>query len=194
MTQDRNLIWALTILGVVTLTGGVVGLRSPSAWAKEPPLQTVSHVEVERYLGTWYEIASFPASFQRNCICTTAHYSLQKRGDLTVTNRCLRTDRELKETISRGRAWVVDPETNAKLKVQFFWPFAGKYWIIDLDENYQYAVVSEPNRRYLWILSREPQMDEQVYEGILERLHTKGFDLSRLVRNSQSPDPRCWYR
>jgi apolipoprotein D and lipocalin family protein len=80
----------------------------------------------------------------------------------------------------KGKAFVVENSGNAKLEVQFFWPFKGKYWIIDLDSNYTYAVVGHPNREYLWILSRTPQMDQAVYDGILERVKAKGFDLAKL--------------
>ena len=85
----------------------------------------------------------------------------------------------------KGKAFVVENSGNAKLEVQFFWPFKGKYWIIDLDSNYTYAVVGHPNREYLWILSRTPQMDQNIYDGILERVKAKGFDLSKLQKTLQ---------
>ena len=79
----------------------------------------------------------------------------------------------------------MDRKTNAKLKVRFFWPFSGDYWIIDIGENYQYAVVGHPKRNYLWILSRTPQMDPAVYDGILERLRKQQYDLNRLRKTLQ---------
>ena len=85
----------------------------------------------------------------------------------------------------RGKAKVVDPVTNAKLKVTFFWPFYGDYWIIDLGEKYEYAVVGHPTRKYLWVLSRTPEMEESVYRGILERSEKQGYDTGRLMRTPQ---------
>jgi len=102
-----------------------------------------------------------------------------------VTNRCYEggLDGELKEAV--GTAYFVDNQSNAKLEVTFFWPFYGDYWIIDLDENYQYAVVSEPKRQYLWILSRTPTMEASLYEQLSTKLKVNGFDLSLLNKTPQ---------
>lgn len=140
-------------------------------------LQTVPYVDLERYAGVWYEISSFPIRPVKGCRCVTATYGLTDKGYVTVLNRCIRNG---KESSIEGKAFIKDPNTNAKLSVQFFWPFRGKYWIIELDDNYQYAAVGHPNRNYLWILSRTPQMDPAVYEDLRERVKAKGFDLSRL--------------
>lgn len=146
-------------------------------------LETVAKVDVQRYMGRWYEIASFPQSFQKGCSCTVAEYKLLENGKVNVTNSC-NVDGKMK--VATGKAWVTDKSTNAKLKVSFFWPFSGKYWIIDLADDYSYAVVGHPNRKYLWILSRTPQMDKQQYEGILERIRAKGFDTTQLQVTVQS--------
>lgn len=146
-------------------------------------LETVAKVDVQRYMGRWYEIASFPQSFQKGCSCTVAEYKLLENGKVSVTNSC-NIDGKMK--VANGKAWVTDKSTNAKLKVSFFWPFSGKYWIIDLADDYSYAVVGHPNRKYLWILSRTPQMDKQQYEGILERIRAKGFDTTQLQVTVQS--------
>lgn len=156
-----------------------------------PPLQSVPYVDLQRYLGRWYEIAKFPNRFQRGCDCATAQYSLRKDGDIEVVNQCIKEDDEHSLKTSTGKAWVTDPVTQAQLKVRFFWPFSGDYWIIDLGSQYEYAVVSEPDRDYLWILSRTPQLPEAVYEGIITRLKEKGFDLSRLKKSRQIPDQAC---
>jgi apolipoprotein D and lipocalin family protein len=131
-------------------------------------------------VGTWYEIASYPQRFQRGCTATTALYSLREDGMLQIVNRCHRDSLDGRETIARGRARIVDRKTNAKLKVSFFWPFWGDYWIIDLDAEYRYAVVGHPSRKYLWILSRTRTMDATIYSGILERLTEQGYDVGRL--------------
>ena len=145
-------------------------------------LETVQYVDLKKYSGRWYEIASFPQRFQKGCHCTTAEYTLSEKGYMIVENRCNRDSINGKQSYIKGKAFVDKNSGNAKLKVQFFWPFKGKYWIIDLADDYSYAVVSHPNKKYLWILSRTPRMSEEVYKGILSRLQNKGFDLSRLVQ------------
>jgi apolipoprotein D and lipocalin family protein len=152
---------------------------------KSQPLQTVPNVDVKRYLGKWYEIASYPNRFQKGCHCTTAEYSLSDKGYIIVENRCNKDSIKGKESYIKGKAFVQKNSGNAKLKVQFFWPFKGKYWIIDLADDYSYAVVSHPNRKYLWILSRTPKISDSVYKQILDRLMKKGFDLTMLKITDQ---------
>jgi len=144
-------------------------------------LETVPRVDLQRYLGLWYQIAYYPNSFQpKESVMTTAHYSLDKNGKIVVLNRAYLDEAHTKVKQARGKAYPVD-ETNTKLKVSFVFPFKGDYWIIDLDEKeYSYAVVSEPGMRYLWILGREPEMSKGTYNKIIESLKAKGFDLSRL--------------
>jgi apolipoprotein D and lipocalin family protein len=150
-----------------------------------PELRTVARVDLARYLGRWYEIASFPQSFQEGCTGSTASYSLRDDGDIDVVNRCRLGSLEGEEKVARGRARVVDRQTNARLEVSFFRPFWGDYWIVDLGPDYEYAVVGHPSRDYLWILSRAPAMDAAVYAGILERLRAQGYELERLNRTMQ---------
>ncbi len=147
-----------------------------------PPLETVPRVDLARYVGTWYEIASFPQSFQKGCVATTATYAIRADGDVDVLNRCRKDALDGKEKSALGRARVVDRATNAKLEVSFFRPFWGDYWIVDLGAGYDWAVVGHPGRDYLWILSRAPTMPEATYAGILERLQAQGYDTTRLKR------------
>jgi len=158
---------------------------APRSAAAGPPLRTVPSVDLSRYVGTWYEIASYPQRFQKGCTGTMATYTLRADGKIDVLNRCSRDSLNGRVTVARGRAKVVDKNTNAKLKVSFFWPFWGDYWIIDLGRDYEYAVVGHPNRKYLWILSRTPVMDASVYEEILKRLGAQGYDTTRLVQTVQ---------
>jgi apolipoprotein D and lipocalin family protein len=150
-----------------------------------PPLQTVAQVDLSRYTGTWFEIASYPQRFQKGCTGTTATYTLRDDGEIGVVNRCRKGSLQGEEESAEGRARVVDTTTNAKLEVTFFWPFWGDYWIIDLGKNYEYAVVGHPGRDYLWILSRTPLMEESVYRGVLDRLQAKGYPLDRLQKTLQ---------
>ena len=167
---------------------GMVVTASPllaAAIDTTPPLQTVPHVDLNRYLGTWYEIASFPQWFQKGCVATSATYTLRKDGDVDVLNQCRDKALDGKPRKANGKAWVVDPKSNAKLKVRFFWPFSGDYWIIDLGPAYEYAVVGHPKRNYLWILSRSRKMDSAVYDEILERLNKQHYDVTMLNKTLQ---------
>ena len=146
------------------------------------PLATVPHVDLNRYLGEWYEISRYPNRFQKGCAASKATYSLRPDGRIEVLNECYDRDYQQVLRTARGTARVVDRESNAKLKVTFFWPFSGDYWIIDLGENYQYAVVGHPDRKYLWILSREKNMDEDLYKQILTRLKEQDYDPAKLIR------------
>jgi apolipoprotein D and lipocalin family protein len=148
-------------------------------------LAVVQHVDLERYMGTWYEIARYPASFERNCVASTAEYTLRDDCKVEVVNRCRVCSFDGRERSIRGVARVVDPETNARLKVAFFWPFEGDYYIIMLDDDYRWAVVGEPRRRYLWILSRTRQLDPAAYDAILARLPEFGYDPARLELTPQ---------
>ncbi|MGZ3863319.1 MAG: lipocalin family protein [Bacteroidia bacterium] len=150
------------------------------------PLKTVPFVDINKYVGKWYEIASFPQRFQKGCHCTTAEYTLSEQGYVIVENRCNRESVNGKQSYIKGKAFIEKNSGNAKLKVQFFWPFKAKYWIIDLADDYSYAVVSHPNRKYLWILCRSPKMDDSIYNQILARLKANEFDLSELQRTVQA--------
>ena len=145
-------------------------------------LEVVSHVELEKYLGKWYEIAHLPAKFEEGCDETTATYTLLKDGSISVLNQSIKNG---KVKQAKGKAKVVDKNSNAKLKVTFFWPFYGDYWILKLGNNYEYSIVGTPNRKYLWILSRTPQMDDKLYSKLIEYAKSKGFDVNKLIKTFQ---------
>lgn len=156
-----------------------------AACSNSQTLQTVPYVDIKKYAGKWYEIASYPQRFQKGCHCTTAEYTLTDKDYVIVENRCNKESVDGKISYIKGKAFIEANTGNAKLLVQFFWPFKGKYWIIDLADDYSYAVVSHPNREYLWILSRTPKMNADVYNQILARLKEKGFDLLKLQVTQQ---------
>lgn len=149
------------------------------------PIQTVPQVDLNKYAGKWYEIASYPQTFQKGCHCTTAEYTLHEKGYVIVENRCNRDSVNGKQSYIKGKAFVERNSGNAKLKVRFFWPFTGKYWIIDLADDYSFAVVSHPSKKYLWILSRTSKMDDVTYRQIISRLKEKGFDLTKIQLTKQ---------
>lgn len=153
-----------------------------------PPI-TVPHVDLERYTGVWYEIARYPNRFQKNCLHSKATYTLRDDGNLSVLNQCSDKDAPGKIRTTRGKAWVVDKKSNAKLKVSFFWPFAGDYWIIGLGPDYEYAVIGHPKRKYLWILSRHRTMENETYERILRELAEQGYDNTNIIKTSERGTP-----
>lgn len=147
--------------------------------SKYPPLPTVKKVDIQKYKGTWYEIARFEHFFEKGCKNVTATYSLKKDGDIKVINRCtMIDDNEKKE--ATGVAYAKD-KTNSKLKVSFFRPFYGDYWIVDLDEDYNYAVVGSPSREYLWILSRTKSINENTKNKIIKKVDNLGFDSKKFI-------------
>lgn len=154
-----------------------------------PPLETVPRVDLGRYAGTWFEIAAFPQRFQRGCTATTATYAPRADGDVDVVNRCRKGSPDGPEKVARGRARVVDRATQARLEVSFFRPFWGDYWIVQLGDDYDYAVVGHPSRDYLWILARGPSMDPALYDEIVRRLSAQGYDTARLVRTVHAAEP-----
>jgi apolipoprotein D and lipocalin family protein len=157
------------------------------------PLEVVPSVDLQRYCGTWYEIARLPNSFQTKCAGdVVATYTLEDDGQIKVVNRCRKDDGEITEAEGRAKR-ASDDEPNTKLKVRFapailsFLPFVwGNYWILELDTAYTYAVVGEANREYLWILSRSPRMDENTIQGILDRMKEKGFDVSKIIKTKHA--------
>lgn len=153
----------------------------------EMPAASVAELDLARYTGKWYEIASFPMFFQRQCVGdTTAEYRLTSEGDVSVTNRC-RTDSGFDE--AKGTATVVDGSNNARLKVSFFWPFRSDYWVFGLDADYRWAVVGNPNRKYLWVLSRTPQLPKNLLDAALKAAAMQGFDLTQLRYTAQGVAP-----
>ena len=152
---------------------------------KKDELRVVDSVDLSRYVGTWYEIARLPNSFQKKCAdSVTANYTLRADGKVGVVNRCRKPSGDY--TTAKGKAKIVDKQTNAKLKVTFFWPFYGDYWILDLGQNYEYAVVGDPSRKYLWILSRTPRMDEALYQELLSKMAARGFKTEMMIRTVQT--------
>ncbi len=141
----------------------------------------VEGFQLDRYLGTWYEIARLDHSFERGMSRVTAQYSLREDGGVRVINRGFLAEKnEWKE--AEGKAFFVDRSDRGFLKVSFFGPFYGSYIVMDLDrENYQYALVSGPDKSYLWILSRTPTMDRTILERLIDIARTAGFETDKLL-------------
>ncbi|MEO1137660.1 MAG: lipocalin family protein [Pseudomonadota bacterium] len=144
------------------------------------PLTTVDFVDTERYLGKWYEIARFPNQFEKNCEGVTAEYARRDDGLIAVVNTCRKGAPDGKKEVAKGRARIVDEETNAKLEVSFFGPFWGDYWVIGLTEDYSLAMVGEPSGRYLWILARTPTIPDDLRDAALRDLQGMGYNTDAL--------------
>ena len=181
--RSARVLTTLVLLAAVLVVGGCATTTTERLGL--PPLETVEEVDLSRYVGGWYEIASYPQFFQRRCVGTTATYRVRDDGLIDVQNRCYRDSLDGRLVDAGGRARVPDPAESAKLEVSFFGPFWGSYWVIDLGEDYEYAVVGGPSRDFLWILSRTPTMEESVYQGILGRLRANGYTLDELQKTPQ---------
>ena len=150
---------------------------------QETDLQTVKKVDLQRYLGDWYEIARYEHKFQKDCKNVKANYSLKDDKKIQVVNSCTKiSTNEFKD--AKAVAYSVD-DTNSKLKVSFFRPFYGDYWILDLDKDYKYAIIGTPSKEYLWILSRDKTISDEVLNKLLEKITNMGFDKSKLIYTIQ---------
>jgi apolipoprotein D and lipocalin family protein len=154
-----------------------------------PPVQTVPAVDLSRYAGTWYEVARFPTRFQdsssRRCEDVTATYAPRPDGQVGVVNRCRNALAGGEVIEATATAYAVEGSGNSRLRVTFFWPFYGDYWVIGLDPDYRWAVVGAPGRDYLWILSRTPQMAPGDYAEAVARARAQGFEVARLQPTAQ---------
>jgi apolipoprotein D and lipocalin family protein len=177
-------------LVAVALTVTIL-LSGCSGVALKPDLPVVPAVDLSRYAGTWYEIARLPMWFQRHCVDSKAIYSPPTNGIIQVRNECV-TDQGSTDAVE-GVARVVDAKTNARLAVTFDNWFArlagpsreGNYWILDLDNDYHAVLVGTPDRQYLWILSRSPQLDRETYQRLVEKGRDLGFPVEQLIRDQR---------
>ncbi|HEX8734450.1 MAG TPA: lipocalin family protein [Pyrinomonadaceae bacterium] len=176
--------WTLAVCAAALLQAATF-TAAQAQNTKTGELRTVSFVDLKRYGGTWYEIARYPSKSQKQCVGnTTANYKFKPDGDVEVVSRCLTKDGTIEN--ATGTAKVVDKETNAKLKGSFAWFSSAPYWVIDLDENYQYAVVGNPERKNLWILSRTPEISAATYQKILRKIETAGYNPAKLEKTPQN--------
>ena len=182
LTNHHMNLW-LTLVLLSGLLGGCAEIDSRGA------LPTVASVDLARYAGTWYEIARLPMWFQRHCVDSKAVYTLRLDGRVGVHNACVTDGGEL--ATADGVATVVDAKTNARLVVVFDNWFArlfgssreGNYWILDLDPEYRTVLVGTPDRRYLWILARTPQIDDGTYQRLVSLAQGLGYPIEHLIRD-----------
>lgn len=165
---------------ILMVVGGCASTRRSG-----PPPQTVAFVDLERYAGLWYQVARYPHSFQRKeCRLSTARYTLLDDARVEVRNDCWVDEVGGERAQTVGAVARPYNESNSWLKVSFFGIFPADYLIIELDLEYEWAVVTTPDRNTLWILSREPQLEEGLYESIVDRLVERGFVRDKIIRTS----------
>ncbi len=154
---------------------------------KKPPLKTVSHLDLPRFMGDWYVIAHIPYSLEKGKVGTIDRYALRPDGKIDNTYLFRRKTLDAPLEDWKAIAWVHNKQTNAEWRVQFIWPFRTPYLILELDDDYQWTGVGHPNRKLGWVLSKSPTMDESTYRSILERLAKQGYDTSKFKKVPQLP-------
>jgi apolipoprotein D and lipocalin family protein len=158
---------------------------SPPINRAGPAPLVVTPIGLDRYVGRWFEIARFPNNFEKGCAGVTADYAALADGKISVVNTCRKDTPEGQARQSKGTARIVDAATNAKLKVTFFWPFEGDYWVLDRAADYSWSLVGEPSGRYLWILARTPKISDEMKADLLGRLKARGYNTDALSWTAQ---------
>jgi apolipoprotein D and lipocalin family protein len=173
-----QLLRIMTAIAVITFGTATYSAAAPSV---QPPIQSVAMVDQSRWMGRWYQIARLPNRFQKGCTGAYTDFSLRDDGQINVINSC-RNEKDGSLRQEKGHAWVIEPTSNARIKVSFFWPFRSEFWVIGLGKEYEYTVVASPNRKYLWIMSRTPTMSDDLYADIVKEIERQGFDINKILR------------
>ncbi len=184
MTKRKGLM-ALASIGILWLLSGCAALQKGPVGNIAVPAPA-KPVAIERYLGRWYELARYEAGFQKDCEAVTADYTLSAPNEIKVVNACRRGAIDGKLTVATGKAKIIAGSNDAKLKVSFFGPFYGDYWVLDHADDYSWAIVGEPSGRYLWLLSRDPNPGETAFSNLVERASSLGYN-TKLLRITKQP-------
>lgn len=179
---------SIFLIAISLLLGGYISysFTSPKSMIDKT---VVEELDIERYLGTWYEIARYDHRFERGLVGVTATYSMREDGKIKVLNSGYKESLSGEYSEAIGKAKIPDPENEpAKLKVSFFWFFYANYYVLELDKDYQWAIIGSSSDKYLWILSRSPQMDESLYMECIENIKKRGYDDARLIKVQQKTD------
>jgi apolipoprotein D and lipocalin family protein len=174
----------LTVLAAFALTACTTLQKGPVGNMAVP--QPAKPVELQRYLGKWYELARYEAGFQKGCEAVTAEYSLSAPDRIRVVNSCRQNSVDGKQRYAVGKAKIVANSGNAKLRVSFFGPFYGDYWVLDRADDYNWAIIGEPSGRYLWLLNRQPSPSTTVKEAMAQRAAELGYD-TKMLRWTKQP-------
>ncbi len=166
---------------IITSSLMLIFAASCMAVPKTTAIPAVGNFNVEKYLGTWYEIARLPHTFEKNLQYVTATYTLLENGKIQVLNRGYNTKKEIWKD-AEGKAWIPDSAKPSELKVSFFWPFSAAYRIIYLEEDYSLAIVTSSKFNYFWILSRTPEISEEYYTRLIAKAKNWGFDTGKIIK------------
>ena len=176
---------ALVILSFLTIGSFFISCKTHKSMIDKT---VVKELNIQKYLGLWYEIARYDHSFERGLVGVTADYSMREDGKIKVINSGYKNSLDGEFSQAEGKAKIPNPEkAPAKLKVAFFLFFYGDYFVLELDKDYKWAVIGSSSDKYLWILSRNPQMDKELYNELLNRLEKRGYDVSSLIKVEQKP-------
>jgi apolipoprotein D and lipocalin family protein len=170
--MKKTILILITIMSINTIQG-------------QKNLTVVPAIDLKAYQGTWYEIARKPFSFESKVKCNTANYSIRPDGKIRVINQGRLIANPSKIKTAKGVAFIPDKNIPAKLKVQFFWPFRGDYWIMELNKDYRYVLIGEPSLKYLWILARDKKLDKTILDQLLKKASDAGYDLTDLIMTPQ---------
>ncbi|MDA3929794.1 MAG: lipocalin family protein [Prolixibacteraceae bacterium] len=177
--MGKNIVYLFVLLFCINSTNGQNKMIDKTI---------VKELDIDRYLGQWYEISRFDHKFERGLVGVTATYSYRKDGKLKVVNSGYKETLNGQKSEAIGKAKIPNLNEPSKLKVSFFWFFYGDYYVLDLDENYQWAIIGSSSDNYLWILSRTPQIDEELYHNLLKKLTIRGYDITKLILVDQKDD------
>ena len=183
LKMGKSLSIFLIVIALIIIGNSFVGCKTQKTMVDNT---VVKELDIQKYLGTWYEIARYNHPFERGLIGVTANYSLRKDGKIKVLNSGYKNSFEGKFSQAVGKAKIPDPINDpAKLKVSFFLFFYGDYYVMELDKDYKWAVIGSSSDKYLWILSRKPQMENELYHELLDKLQKRGYDVSKLIKVAQ---------
>lgn len=175
----------MSALHLTLVVATCLGFTSCASTMKPPPLKTVAHVDLQRYVGDWYVFANIPYSLENGKVGTLDRYAMRSDGKMDNIFMFRRGSLDAPLQQWKGVAWVQNKETNAEWRVQFVWPLRAPYLVIDLDKDYQWSVIGYPSRKLAWVLTRKPVLDEATYQGILQRIKKQGYDETLLRKVPQ---------
>lgn len=178
----KTIIVLFAIFALACSKGVLFPLEWP--WSKFDDVEVVDKLDLQKYLGHWYEIAAIPYHFEKGCHCSQANYSVNTDGTIKILNACKRDSVNNKYDVKEGKAWVKG--NPAKLQLEFFFPFDARYWVLQVDRKYRYAMVGEPTKKHLWILSRTPTLSKRIYKKLVKFAENQGFPTNELEMTDQS--------
>lgn len=173
------------LMAHLSFLGSLSSLMGCSSGRHQADLPTVAHVDIPRFMGSWYVQANIPNAMEKGCTASIEHYDLRPDGDIDVTFTCRKESFDGPEKRTTALAWITNKSSNAEWKVRFFWVLRFPYLVIELPEDYSYTVIGYPDRKYVWIMSRARHLPESTLAGIYDRLQKLGYDTSKIVRIAQ---------